>query len=925
MIHLIITLVPSVLWILYRSLQILQTPAEELVADLKTQIPHTPQVCVDSITASAAIIHWDIEIRPNENLYYVLVVNHQEVATISSTLCKLDNLGAHLYEIQIVAINLINNFKSQSAPVYLHPGEPNMRQILDTETANIAPTRREPEMASLLTTTPADVPQMGLAELTDSLVAFQNEIAKVNAEYRAYREFSENELDALTATYNLLRKEYTDEHDSKVKKELSVKHLEKRKNELTFKKSKIKATSDKLSVSIETSRARVAEFHARVADLLQEKSQLKDENEERAKIDLEVGRVKTEIQQLKKNNEILEDCIKAVLHDKKAVNSTVASLRPLMDVFGSPPPENETSIFLKDGSINPRASDALQRIFEVAPQWQEDIMRDIHHYKELSSKWKEVYRYAIQRYVNAKNAAEAARAEREPGYEPVRTNEYQASIDFGGYGNALLRKKRKEDSFHSHYGKVYEDETDVRRERPHRRVDSREREQKDEFKDYLGEKQLKGVSKGEKSTKGKESKDLGEKEPEYKESDYKESDTEPNYKGIDYKGSKPNYKRSDYLSHDYKRREDSEFAASPPPSYELSQSLPLAEPMPEQQRVVYEPEHVRLYEDDLYETPQSMGYDLSSYYSHLGQNLGLQVPGSLMWGHSVSSSTSSLQLQNKLNDYQGLNLRGDMLQGSQSGMNQSGMNQNSMGLSQNSMGMNQNSMSMQNQNSMGMQNQNSMGLNQNSLPTRNLQNGLMNGLGMHGGLQLSSSLAPNLQSSNLQTSNSLQTSNFQASASLQGVQPLSISNPNLTNMHNSLPGLQVPMHDFGLRNSSLLPSLQHLQPSGLQNTVLMNSGLMGSGLGQQQEMTDGLGQQEMTEGLCQQEMMNGSMLQKRPISPLLSPTPLQMSGYNQLLMSPASQPHLMRGLWDDALANSQIWRDGEKKDDFLPFGNVNWT
>ena len=98
---------------------VLQTPVEKLIEDLNIEIPHTPILCIDSISERSIVIHWDIEIKFDENLYYVIVVNEQE--TLTSTSCRLNNLTPHqLYQIEIIAVNSITNFKSQSKPVFVH-------------------------------------------------------------------------------------------------------------------------------------------------------------------------------------------------------------------------------------------------------------------------------------------------------------------------------------------------------------------------------------------------------------------------------------------------------------------------------------------------------------------------------------------------------------------------------------------------------------------------------------------------------------------------------------------------------------------------------------------------------------------------------------------------------------------------------------
>lgn len=78
MIEVLLTVVPSLCWIVYRCYQLLQTPVEGLIEDLNIEIPHTPTICIDSITHTSVVIHWDIEIASDESLIYVLLINNKE-------------------------------------------------------------------------------------------------------------------------------------------------------------------------------------------------------------------------------------------------------------------------------------------------------------------------------------------------------------------------------------------------------------------------------------------------------------------------------------------------------------------------------------------------------------------------------------------------------------------------------------------------------------------------------------------------------------------------------------------------------------------------------------------------------------------------------------------------------------------------------
>ena len=120
MLEVFITIVPSICWLLYHFYTILQTPVENIIEDLNIEIPHIPTICIDSINESSIVIHWDIEVKSEENLYYIVLINGQEVATLTSTSCKLNNLEPkQVYTVEVIASNTITNFKSKSRAIHV--------------------------------------------------------------------------------------------------------------------------------------------------------------------------------------------------------------------------------------------------------------------------------------------------------------------------------------------------------------------------------------------------------------------------------------------------------------------------------------------------------------------------------------------------------------------------------------------------------------------------------------------------------------------------------------------------------------------------------------------------------------------------------------------------------------------------------------
>lgn len=74
----LLTVIPSVIWILYRCYRLFQTPMDKLVENLDIEIPHSPSICIDAVTHQSVIIHWDIEVSDDEELVYIVFVNNRE-------------------------------------------------------------------------------------------------------------------------------------------------------------------------------------------------------------------------------------------------------------------------------------------------------------------------------------------------------------------------------------------------------------------------------------------------------------------------------------------------------------------------------------------------------------------------------------------------------------------------------------------------------------------------------------------------------------------------------------------------------------------------------------------------------------------------------------------------------------------------------
>lgn len=78
MLQLLLTVVPSICWVLYRCYRVFLVPSLALFQDLRLRIPQTPKICIDSVTNDTIVIHWDIERQKDEEILYNIVVNGVE-------------------------------------------------------------------------------------------------------------------------------------------------------------------------------------------------------------------------------------------------------------------------------------------------------------------------------------------------------------------------------------------------------------------------------------------------------------------------------------------------------------------------------------------------------------------------------------------------------------------------------------------------------------------------------------------------------------------------------------------------------------------------------------------------------------------------------------------------------------------------------
>ena len=440
MIEALLTVLPSICWILYRCFKLLRRPVEQLVEDLHMEIPHAPTICIDSVTETSVVIHWDIETRNNEYLYYVVLINNKEAATVGTTSCTLENLlEKKLYQLQILVVNANNNYRSQSAPVYIQTLGKSHLFPFDGQDKPI-PLEVDGIVNGLsLDITPDQVKNIESDQLLGQYLAkFQSEVVKLSAEVKEYEEQCAKDISLLTAEIHQYKKEYESEADSKHKKDVCVKDLEKKKDQLVYQKMKLWNQLKGYKSSETIYKSKLEDLATKYRKLKERQAQIvHSEASERAKIEAQIAEEREKILDIKQQISAASEGIKNLTHEKREIMQTSKKVSELVLTF-----MDSDTVVNKDGTLNGHTLDALVKIFEVKPDWQAEVMTELLALQGAELEWKATFKAAINKYVALYNSLEIAKANKHPDYVPNRLTEFQASIEFGGFSNALPKPQR---------------------------------------------------------------------------------------------------------------------------------------------------------------------------------------------------------------------------------------------------------------------------------------------------------------------------------------------------------------------------------------------------------------------------------------------------------------------------------------------------
>lgn len=371
------------------------------------------------------------------------------------TSCQLNNLLENkLYQIQVVAINVVTNFRSQSAPVFIEtlPKPANKLQsnrtlpmitnneIKVSKISQLRDSDSECSKANLpMYLEPEDVKANKSSEsLNEYLLVYQNELRKAKEEYELNHEQLNQEIGKLNQDLKIYKKEYEQETGSKMRKDINVKDLEKRRDNLTFQKSKIAKELKSFESMNDIHKSELNDLKNKIKKLTERKQQImRYEKTDRLKIDKQITKVMDEIELMKVENDKIEDVCKTLTSEKKEMSIALNNLKPIVESF------NSEIIFNKEGNLTPKASELLDKLYNVQPSWANDITNEIYSSVNFEINWKSTFKAEIRKFLSIQHSFEIAKVNQDKTYQPVKLSEHQASIEFGGFSNALPKKHKR--------------------------------------------------------------------------------------------------------------------------------------------------------------------------------------------------------------------------------------------------------------------------------------------------------------------------------------------------------------------------------------------------------------------------------------------------------------------------------------------------
>lgn len=454
MLEVLLTAIPSLCWMLFRCYQLFKTPTHKLGSSLNLDIPHTPTICIDSLDESSVVLHWDIETLPDENIFYVILINGHDAGTLAQNAVKLTNLDSDfIYKLQIVAINVVSNFRSQSDAIYVRtlPEKAQMKKLTDlTQQHELSKISSESIGNVNLDISAQEIEKVSdLVILTNYLHAFQGELARISKEFTAISLNQQTEEQFVRDEIQFYKKELHDGSEARAKKEFDLKQLEQKKNLLTFIKLKILKQLKNHNSQRTLNMNKLTELRLKLAKLTEKRHHVQNAaDSERDKVNSNVQALNEDIEGIKSQIHRVEDSIKIAVLEKKDLTNILSQLKPLIDQFTSKSGNDGKSnqdltkqrgepIFNLDGGLNALGNDLLEKIYLLRPEWAQNINHELESLHSLESSWKNTFRLSLRKYLSVYNGLEALKASADPTYVPKKKSEHKASIEFGGYALAL--------------------------------------------------------------------------------------------------------------------------------------------------------------------------------------------------------------------------------------------------------------------------------------------------------------------------------------------------------------------------------------------------------------------------------------------------------------------------------------------------------
>lgn len=276
--------------------------------------------------------------------------------------------------------------------------------------------------------------------LNTYLTKYQDDWSKSLLEYEQFQESSRLEELEILESLSQYRKEFEEESDLKSKIDNSIKDIEKTKDTLTFSKSKLYnqlktlvTTKDLHQSNLDSLRQQLTKLEEKNKTLqLKSKQDSKDLNQRISSLTIQLNKSKVQ-------NDLIENEIKDLGIEKKKLEKLLSTVKPLMDVLSK-----ELS-FTREGTLKPNFQGILNELFDRVPEWKQEILEELDKTTKNEIEWKHVFKSEIRKYLSIKQSLEIAKANKNKNHQPMLTklSEYQVSLEFGGYANALPKTNHK--------------------------------------------------------------------------------------------------------------------------------------------------------------------------------------------------------------------------------------------------------------------------------------------------------------------------------------------------------------------------------------------------------------------------------------------------------------------------------------------------